>query len=313
MEFSGEALIDRLILERYKKNHAKEKQNSVLDTKSGTHLERPDNIVPGLAPHSEESTKKKKKPTGASGTPSFKSTDLKKVKQTKAKPIDIRDLNNNPVKYIVKNGEKIDILDFPGIYLFVGKPKRGKSVMMTNILKAELGKRFKFGKVFSGTAGMNNDFNFLPKDYISPFTEDALLNHIGMLEKLTRKLGDNMPENFIVLDDVVGDLNSYVKKIKQLFSRHRHMKCTVFLCTQHLADQASGTILRSCVTHGFFFYDRRFDALEAIWKNFGQEYDKFKEFKKFFLEVTKEDHRALLYRQDGKTIEDTYYMAKIKM
>ena len=58
--------------------------------------------------------------------------------------------------------------DVPQVVVCLGKPKRGKSNMTKYfILKNSVDKRhFQFGLVFSRTAKMNEDYDYIPEEYI---------------------------------------------------------------------------------------------------------------------------------------------------
>lgn len=242
--------------------------------------------------------KKKKREIPKKGSPS--------PKTAQGSHFDIKDLNGKQKDYS-------EIMKFPGVFIFVGKPKQGKTFSMTHILRKEItGRRFKFGLVMSGTAGLNKDFSFLPKDVIREFNESDLEKYIAGLKQKRKKLGDQMPENFLVLDDCVGLLDSYNPVLQNLCTIHRHLKLTIFICVQYINSRASGTILRECVTRAIIFRSKVANTLKALWDSFGQGFDNKKQFKHFFFEVTNEEHKALLYRQEGIEPEQTYYSFKVR-
>ena len=188
-------------------------------------------------------------------------------------------------------------IDFskPRVILLIGKPRRGKSNSIKYFILKNSGERkhFKFGLVFTGSK-FNNDYNYIPDDYIfEGYQENVLENYLLELEQMKKKDG-KIPPSFIILDDLVGILNKYDGHFTNFVTKHRHYNITIFLAVQHLNTGAS-TTLREVCTHALMYRSSGYNTIKSLWLNFGQRFDKYNDWKKFFVEHTTEPFTALLY------------------
>src|SRR4051812_44505932 len=90
----------------------------------------------------------------------------------------------------------------PKMFLFLGKPKVGKSHCMRSLLYAYFKcKYFRFGIAFVPTK-FNNEWNCLPDKYVrDDYSDDNLDKWVKHLRKMREEKGkEGMPRNFIVLD-----------------------------------------------------------------------------------------------------------------
>jgi hypothetical protein len=78
---------------------------------------------------------------------------------------------------------------------------------------------------------------------------------------------------------------------------------------QHLNTGAS-TLLKEIASHSICFNSKQLNTIESIWKNFGQLWDNYNEFKENFLDITKEKFTAMLYLQEVDEIENNYLQWK---
>ena len=202
-------------------------------------------------------------------------------------------------------------LDFthPQVCVFLGKPKQGKSwALRHTILKNTIdNKVFKYGLVFTRTK-FNGQYDYLPDDYVyENYDPEILQRYLDGLKELEK---DQLEPSFIIFDDIQGLLSSGDHSLTQLVSNHRHFKISVFFCFQYIYGRGSTPVLRECTTMAFLFNSKGKRTLEALFENFGQLFDNFKEFKEYYLACTKEKHTAMLYIQDVDNIEENYLQYK---
>lgn len=110
----------------------------------------------------------------------------------------------------------------------------GKSVIIQEMIKELLkAKRIDMVVVMSGSAGLNDDYSFLPKQLVIPFSEEIL-----------EKIWDNQaktPKNkrqkiFIVLDDCLGTPEAIRSDIiNRYFTVGRHVSTSFLISSQHTA------------------------------------------------------------------------------
>lgn len=202
-------------------------------------------------------------------------------------------------------------LDFttPQICVFLGKPKSGKSFALRHqILKQTVdNKVFKYGIVFTRTK-FNGDYEYLPDDYVyEDYDADILQRYLDGLKQLDEK---ELQPSFIIFDDIQGVLSGQDKVLTSLNACHRHFKISIFYCFQYIYGHGSTPVLRECTTLAFLFNSKGKRTLEALFENFGQLFDNFKQFKEYFLACTKEKYTAMLYIQDVDNIDENYLQYK---
>lgn len=202
----------------------------------------------------------------------------------------------------------LDKIDFsvPQVVVCVGKPKRGKSnaVKWFVLKNAVDNKIFKYGIVFSKTAKMNSDYSYVPQDYVyEDFNPLILQQFIDGISKLEDK-----PPCFCIVDDQQGLLNRNDPTLLNFISIHRHLNCSIFFNFQYLFG--SMPTLRECTTIAVLFNSKGKRTIEGLFENFGQLFDKYDEFKNYFLALTSEKYVAMLYLQDEDNIEENYLWFK---
>ena len=201
-------------------------------------------------------------------------------------------------------------LDFttPAVTVCVGKPKRGKSYAVRwMILRNTVDKGiFKYGIVFTRTK-FNKDFEYIGnQEYVyedyDPMVLQQYLDGIKQQQKIE--------PSFIIFDDIQGVLNANDPVLTSMIACHRHYKISIFFCFQYIYGRGSTPVLRECTTYALLFNSKGDKTLRALYENFGQLFDSFREFKQYFLEITKEPYTAMLYVQDIDNKEDNYLKFK---
>ena len=198
--------------------------------------------------------------------------------------------------------------DSAQIMVFVGKPKSGKSFMILALMKQLCQQGvFQFGKVFSGTGNINNDYDFMPDLAVDGnFTEEKLKAYIGKLVKWCEDhKGKKLPPNFLILDDLLGVLRPNTGVFSHLISMHRHLNLTILLVSQYMVKVVS-TTLRELTNHAFLFKSQFKNTRQALYEAFGQICEDEKEFLHLYDEAVKEKHACLKYFADGKSMDECY-------
>ena len=108
----------------------------------------------------------------------------------------------------------------------------GKSVLIQELVKALIKqKRVDIVLVMSGSAGLNDDFNFLPKDLVKTFNP-ALLETIRLKQIATPK--EQRKHVLIVIDDALGTPEAFRNMtLQHIFTSGRHYYTSCIVCSQH--------------------------------------------------------------------------------
>lgn len=208
------------------------------------------------------------------------------------------------------NLEKI-FKERPMLTLLIGRSKSGKTYMtkfliyyLTYVLKL-----FKFGIVFTGT-GYTTDYNYIDEKYVMPgFSDNAHNAYVKKLQKMKKELGDNMPDNFIIYDDLLGILDKS-NAMEHWWSVFRHTKTHLFLLSQYLNSSASSPLVRIQTGMLIAFDDRTKRTRNSLFEWFGGSFDTQKEFNQTYSKATKEDHSAMVFVHGRKTRNDSYFSIK---
>src|SRR5665647_522104 len=93
------------------------------------------------------------------------------------------------------------------LHMYIGTSKSGKSYLMRHMLTTMLKKRqLKFGIVFTSSKH-NGGYDWLPEKYVyAQFTQARLQRYLEFLKKV-RTGGKTIPDNFIVLDDIINSIH----------------------------------------------------------------------------------------------------------
>jgi len=119
-----------------------------------------------------------------------------------------------------------------GIIALVGATGYGKTFLLRDIL-SKIHKNYDRFYMFSGTAKLQKDYDFFPKENISQFYDEAKMTEIWD-NAYNKQKGDR--ENvLIILDDVIND-PEFIKSLvlKKYATGARNLGITIFLLTQFL-------------------------------------------------------------------------------
>lgn len=194
--------------------------------------------------------------------------------------------------------------DLPATFLLLGKPRSGKSYMTKYLLYlfTTLGgvpkdKQFQWITVFTGSKWNNEFKGQIPDNYIfeiNPDTfQDKLKKYVQGLEREVERNGSVQP-NALVLDDIVGLLDSNDSFFTHFISTYRKLNMSVFICCQYLMKNVSPTV-RECLRYTLAFGSATQRTVEALFETCGQDFENKKEFKEKFREITKAPYSAMLF------------------
>ncbi len=199
----------------------------------------------------------------------------------------------------------------PLIYLMLGKPGLGKTVNIKNLIYNYSKKNyFKFGICYVATK-FNHSYDFLPDNYVyENYNDNHLKKYIDKLKEYKKKKGF-IPNSFICIDDNAGNMNLYSPLWTSLITTFRHLNLTIILGVQSLSCKGgASTLLRQCVNVAFLYRTVYHDTLYALYESFGGLCDDYHEFSKMFLQVTSEKHTCLMFINDRKSKDESYYSYK---
>ena len=206
-------------------------------------------------------------------------------------------------------------LSSPSCILLVGKPKKGKTTALKYLLlknsldNFEGSANFEFGLVFSKSK-FTGEYDFIEnQEYVFEDYDESILEKYLNKLKETLENGNEVPNNFVVFDDMIGVLNKLSPFFVNFLGTHRKTNTSIFFATQHLKT-GSSTTLREITTHALIFNSKQMNTLQAVYENFGAMFKNIGEFKDNFWDITKEPYTAMLYLQDVDTIDDNYLSYK---
>lgn len=158
--------------------------------------------------------------------------------------------------------------------------------------------------MFSKTAKMNNDYNYIPKQWIyDQFDPNILQQFIDGISKLDKKV-----PCFMVFDDQQGLLNRNDPMLLNCIAIHSQISCSLFFNFQYL--YGSMPTLRECTTVALLFNSKGKRTINGLFENFGQLFDNYDDFKNYFLALTNEPYVAMMYLQDIDDINNNYLYFK---
>lgn len=212
----------------------------------------------------------------------------------------------------------IDYIDLPACIVQIGKSKRGKSYNTRYLISyLTLGHPiFKSVLVFSGSSGINNDYNFLPERcIINGYREDVLMRYMKNMEKIYEKLNEGRdrmeddikpPPSLIIFDDLLGKLTKS-KFFDSFLSTYRHYNITIILNNQFLKSEASSTLLREQATLAFMYYTQSKNTINSLYEAFGQGFDSETNFREHFLKKANiKLHASMMWSDKIEDHDDNY-------
>lgn len=177
--------------------------------------------------------------------------------------------------------------EIPNMFLFAGKVKSGKSFalryMVQEIIKQ---KKFKFGWVFCKTA-FNGSYDWMKPNVTTGYSERVLMKHMGILRRKREELGRNMPPNFIIFDDLIGELNPNNQIFNNLITTFRHYNTSIFLATQFIKGNITKPTFREQVRYVFCWPNGGVTNDKNLFDSFASSFfDNARQLKTYFKAIT---------------------------
>ena len=181
-----------------------------------------------------------------------------------------------------------------------------KYLLLKDILnKKEDG--FKFGIVFTRTK-FNKDLAFLPDKYkYTEYKPEILKKYMNGLEKLKKETG-KIPKNFCIWEDQQGLLNRGEPVLTNFLSSFRHYNCSCFLNFQYV--YGASPLLRNITNYAIMFASKSKRTINALYENFGMDFDNEKDFYEYFQRNTRKKYTAIVYKQGVRDLEDNFFRYK---
>ena len=208
--------------------------------------------------------------------------------------------NNNKV-YTV---EELDLKE-GSFNLVASKRCSGKSVLVRNMVKHLLDLHsFDCIILFSETAELNDDYNFIEKSFIYKTSQiEEKLNKILKIQLSNIKKGKKV-NLLIILDDV--QVHAKSKELINLSTMSRHYHITVILSLQYPKQLCNSAIRNNLDT--VFFSDLGEVALHAIYDSIHLSYN-FKAFQQF-VDANNHDFQFIMYDSREKNKKDRLKIVK---
>lgn len=200
--------------------------------------------------------------------------------------------------------------DQPKLFLVVGKPAKGKSFLVRNILYSyQKFDYFKFGIAFSGSKYSGEFDKWCDSKIILEYSDEKLENHITGLRKWMEANNKKMPEpNFIIFDDVFGKMNLYGDFLANWLACFRKTNSTIFFVSQYLLSKSTPPSLRNYVDYGFFFRTDCKPTIKNFYEYFGSCFENYNEFREAFRKLTREKYHSMMYvNSDEEEAENIFF------
>lgn len=190
------------------------------------------------------------------------------------------------------------------VWVMVGVPASGKSYMLRYIFYL-FGQRkyFKGGGMCFSPSAYNGDYDFLPEKAVRDKFDlewlGAYIEHLkAKVKEGKAKNGKDwkLPHNFLILDDNLGTLNTNSEILQQLFACHRHISCSIFICTQYLAAARNvSTLMRNVTNYALMWPQSLKNSIESMYNAYGQMFETIEAFKGALNKAREDKYSCLLY------------------
>lgn len=158
--------------------------------------------------------------------------------------------------------------------------------------------------LFSNTACMSSDYDYIPDEYQFSQYDDEILLQYMQIQKDNRK-----SKGLVIFDDVLGQANMNSRVLLQLATQFRHYNISIILVSQWVTRIPAS--MRELSTHVFLFKQNTKLAYENTYDSFGGYFNNWKEWKNFIDNATG-DYKFLFVNNKSKTndVKDVYKSLK---
>jgi hypothetical protein len=195
-------------------------------------------------------------------------------------------------------------LTIPGVMLFCGTPRSGKTNMITHVIHA-IGDRVPYGFVFCPSI-YDGDYSFMPKSLLYEHYEEEKIEKIlnWQSKQVANKVSDNI---FIVVDDLGGQVSFKSKVWQRLIRCHRHLNITLMLGIHYMIDAPPAA--RTICTNAFIFKQFGFQSHRRTYQEFLFGFRNERESTEFLNKCTEgKDNRyyCIVYTQMADSKKEMY-------
>ena len=179
-------------------------------------------------------------------------------------------------------------IKLPNSFIINGQPTQGKSYLIRSLLY-QLRKEFDHGVVFSNTANVKGNYDYIPERRRYTTYDDDIIEQI--IESQIELIKANKPcRMFIIFDDML-EANFNSKTMTKLYTQYRHYNITLFTSSQYYNKLP--THVRD---NGAIIFLFRTDNLKTL-KKFHEEYMgemTFNEARRYIMDRTKAKYTHLM-------------------
>lgn len=163
-----------------------------------------------------------------------------------------------------------------GLIVVLGSSWTGKTHWLGHCFK-KYGRTFNYGLVYCSTLGMNDSYDWLPKENKTRFWNDVytsdgkrikgfetMLRELMVLQRRNlEQLGrEKTPKIFIIVEDPMGTVDFHNSKIwNEIAGQIRHFMITIFVCLQYIKYVSPA--MRNAMIRFVIFQNTEDDLIKA--------------------------------------------------
>ena len=178
-----------------------------------------------------------------------------------------------------------------------GMCNSGKSHSLKALIySASSKKEFDHMLLFTNTS-FNNQYDYIPKDYIHPSYDERILGNYMELQKQLISKGKKT-KGLIVFDDVLGQSEFGTKHFLTLITQFRQFKLSVIICSQSISKIPLQ--IRDLAQYSAIFRYESERAIKNAYESFGVLFNNWHEYKEYLINSTG-NHKFLFYDKSLST------------
>ena len=178
--------------------------------------------------------------------------------------------------------------------LIIETPGSGKSHLIKYLIH-EICSNYsvEYSTVCSATAKLNGEYDFIDLKYVHTDWSD------DFCEAIIKQQSSGKPA-FLVLDDVIGNVQFNSKVFKKLAADYRHFNLRIIVVIQYL-NSVIPPVVKNCIKAVTWFRQKQELTIKVIYSLFDLDFGNPSEFQDHMLALRK--HQFVLH-QPNETIED---------
>lgn len=189
-------------------------------------------------------------------------------------------------------------VDKPTFSMFFAGQGSGKTHMIKHIIVEKMKKKkFSYGIVFcSPSTKADGDYDYLPSEYVYTYDFEKRLARMKKLQERNR----GKPA-FLILDDVIGQINLNLPVWQELCGQFRHHNITILCAIQYITKVPP--LFRSTTDYAFIFKQSDLDVVKMLYSLYGNEgFENAAAFRKYITDNTKD---YMMIKVDRKASADS--------